>query len=117
METFTEYLEAWKDRDAAFAEKASVIRKRLWEILPEISRSLMSLGAGEALVFGSLIEGDFKIGSDLDLGVKGLPENKYLDAIILTEKILSPLGVDFDLVLYERAFPWIKEKIDKGTKI
>jgi predicted nucleotidyltransferase len=117
MSPYAEYIEAWKSRDAAIIERTSQIQRELWEKLPMLSRLLKSLGAEDVIVFGSLTEGDFKINSDLDLAVKGLPAKKYLEAIRTIEKILSPAGVDFDLIFYENAFPWIKDKIDKGKQI
>ena len=117
MSMFAEYVDAWKERDIAIREKTRHIQDTLWERLPAIAGKLKSLGAGEVIVFGSLVEGGFRIDSDMDLAVKGLPEDKYLDALMLVEKMLASTGVDFDLVLYERTHPWIKERIEKGRKI
>lgn len=117
MSMFAEYIDAWKEKDTAIREKACQIQETLWRKFPDIAGRLKSLGAREVIVFGSLVEGDFRIDSDMDLAVKGLPEDKYLDALMLVEKILVSTGVDFDLVLYERAHPWIKERIEKGRKI
>ncbi len=117
MSAFTEYIDAWKIRDSSINEKVRLTQEKLTIKLPEISTELKSLGAKKVIVFGSIIEGNFKAGSDVDLAVQGLPEDKYIDALIAVEKILMSVGVDFDLVLYERAYPWIRVKIEKGRTI
>lgn len=117
MSKFAEYIDTWKERDRIIREKAVCMQEAVWTKLPDVAGKLKSIGAKEVVVFGSLIKGDFSPDSDIDLAVKGLPEDKYLDAIILVEKALVSTGVDFDLVLYERAHPWIKENIDMGKKI
>jgi predicted nucleotidyltransferase len=113
MSSFAEYVEAWKERDRLLEEKVSLLRENLMRTLPDLSRALRALGAEEVIIFGSLVEGDFRYGSDIDIAVKDLTESKYLDAIIAVEKILAPLDINFDLVLYERAYPWIRKKIDQ----
>lgn len=117
MSKFAEYIEAWRAKDAAIYERVSRKQRELWEILPDVSRKLKAFGAKEVIIFGSLVEEDFKEGSDVDIATKGLPGDRYIDALIMIEKMLITTGVDFDLVIYERAHPWIKERIEKGRAI
>ncbi len=117
MSRFGEYIEGWKEKDKLLEIRLSSFKNKVEELLPLVGEKLKSLGAKRVIVFGSLIEGDFKIDSDIDIAVEGLPESKYIEAIIETEKILSTADIDFDLVLYERAYTWIKERINRGKAL
>ena len=117
MSRFAEYIEGWKEKERLLETRLSSLRSKIWELLPMVAGDLKSLGAKRVIVFGSLIEGDFNIGSDIDIAIEGLPVNKYIEAVIETEKILAPANINFDLVLYERAHPWIKEKVNKGKML
>ncbi len=117
MSKFAEYLESWKQQDKALHKRLFLLKEKIWQVLPEVSAKLKFLGAKEVIVFGSVVEGDIKPDSDIDIAVKGLPEDKYIEAIIEIEKILAPVNIDFDLILYERSYPWIKEKIEQGRKL
>ncbi len=117
MSKFAEYLETWKQQEKALHKELSLLKEKVWQALPEVSRRLKILGAKKVMVFGSLVDGDFNLGSDVDIAVEGLPESRYIEAIIETEKTLAPLHIDFDLILYERAYPWIKEKIERGKRL
>ncbi len=117
MSKFGEYIESWKEQEKLLHEKLSLLKEDVWRKLPEVSGKLKSLGAREVIIFGSLVEEDFRSDSDIDIAVEGLPGNKYIEAIIETEKILAPVRIDFDLVLYEKVHPWIKEKIERGKRL
>jgi predicted nucleotidyltransferase len=114
MSKYAEYIEGWKERERFLEIKLFSLQDEVWKLLPAITKRLKSLGAKKVIIFGSLIEGSFKLNSDIDIAVEGIPASKYIEAVIETEKILAPVYVDFDLVLYEKAHPWIKEKINKG---
>ncbi|MBI4690932.1 MAG: nucleotidyltransferase domain-containing protein [Nitrospirae bacterium] len=114
MNRFAEYIEGWKEKERFLEIKLLSMQEEIWKLLPAVTKRLQSLGAKKVIVFGSLIEGGFKLNSDIDIAVAGLPAGKYIDAVIETEKILATAYVDFDLVLYEKAHTWIKEKINKG---
>ena len=117
MSKFDEYIESWKQQDKVLEKRTSLLREEVWQILPKVSKRLKSLGAKEVMVFGSLVGGDFRPNSDVDITVEGLPEDKYIDAIIETEKILRSIPIDFDLILSERVYTWIKEEIEQGTRL
>jgi len=117
MSKFSEYIKAWKEQDKALIKEASVLKEDVWQVLPKVTKKLKSIGAKEVIIFGSFIEGDFMPNSDIDIAVEGLSSDKYIDAIIETEKILRSIPIDFDLILSERAYSWIKEKIEKGTRL
>lgn len=117
MSKFDEYIESWKEQDKALQKRASLLQEEVWQILPKVSKKLKSLGAKEVIIFGSLVGGDFTPNSDVDIAVEGLSGDKYIDAIIETEKILRSIPVDFDLILSERVYAWIKEKIEQGIRL
>ncbi len=117
MSRFAEYIEGWKEKEELSEKKLSSLQGKVWKLLPAAAGRLKSLGAKRVVVFGSLIEGDFRIDSDIDISVEGLPVSKYIEAVIETEKILAAADIDFDLVLYERAYPWIKQRIDRGKAL
>ena len=117
MSEFSEYIEAWKEQDKVLEKRASLLQEEIWRKLPRVSKKLKSLGAKEVIIFGSLVGGDFRPNSDVDIAVEGLSGDKYIDAIIETEKILKLIPVDFDLVLSERVYEWTKEKIEQGTRL
>ncbi len=82
MKRFEEYIEGWKEKERLLELRLSSFKNKVWELIPVVAKKLKSFGARRVIVFGSLIEGDFKMDSDIDLAVEGLPENKYIEAII-----------------------------------
>ena len=60
------------------------------------------------VLFGSLARGAFRQGSDIDLGVEGLPEGRVLDA-----HAVASSGCEFDVnvVPLELAQPYIAEAV------
>ena len=117
MEKYAEYIDAWAIREKALQRKVALKAKEIKSTLPAIARKLKSFGAQEVIIFGSFAKGEFTAGSDIDIATKKLPEGKYLHAIIAVEKLLRSVQIGFDLILYERAYPWVKEQIDQGRKI
>ena len=117
MEKYAEYIDAWAKREKALQRQVARKAKEIKSALPAISQKLKSFGAQEVIIFGSYAKGEFTAGSDLDIAAKKLPEGKYLHAIIAVEKLLKSVQIGFDLILYERAYPWVKEQIDQGRNI
>jgi predicted nucleotidyltransferase len=67
------------------------------EIL-EAARVLISYGAQEVYLFGSLAKGVVTEGSDVDLAVKGLPDGVFFSAVAQASRILS---VPLDVMTYD----------------
>jgi len=62
-------------------------------------------GVKNAFVFGSLRgDGPWHEGSDIDIGVEGLPRGRYMEALVELYELL-PEGMDLDLVPLEHATP------------
>ena len=52
-------------------------------------------GSLEIYIFGSLVQGNFKKNSDIDIAVKGLPKGKYFE---IGGKLMMELEHNFDLI-------------------
>ncbi len=76
---------------------------------------LCRLGANESFIFGSLISGDFREHSDIDIGVWGLPREHVYKVEAKIEEILG--GMSFDLVYMENAPAYLVKRIrEKGKR-
>jgi len=85
------------------ARRLEQVRSRLEVVraaLPAAARALAALGARRIWVFGSVADGTFEDGSDLDLAVEGLPPDAFLPARVAVTDLLP---VELDLVELERA--------------
>ena len=72
----------------------------------------------EIILFGSRAKGTFRIGSDIDIALKGgnLKLNDILDATLVIDKLLLPYKLD--LVIYTRIEePALIEHINRVGKI
>lgn len=66
-------------------------------------------------LFGSLARGDFRLDSDIDLALEGLPEELFLKAYGLAEAQAEPFKVD--LVLLEGALKSLRECVFKEGQL
>jgi len=67
------------------------------EIL-QAARVLISFGAQEVYLFGSLARDEAAADSDVDLAVKGLPDSVFFSAIAQASRVLS---VPLDVMTYD----------------
>jgi predicted nucleotidyltransferase len=74
------------------------------EIL-EAAQVLISYGAQEVYLFGSLAKGEVTEGSDVDLAVKGLPDDVFFSAIAQASRILP---VPLDVMTYDENSALVK---------
>ena len=91
-------------REARVGERLAALRARL----PEVAHALAALGAERVWVFGSVEDGSFDEGSDLDLAVSGLPPERFLVARVVVTDLVP---VELDLVELERAPPTLRAHI------
>lgn len=105
------YIRAWRERfrQAGLARQARAAEARA--ALPRLARHLAErYHARRVWVFGSLVEGGFDEGSDIDLAVEGLtPPDALFRAGAELEDLARPFRVD--LVPLEDAWPEVREKI------
>lgn len=87
-------------------EKAEKIAKALRDSFPNI----------EDFLFGSLTTDMFELESDIDIAVKGLPEENYFKASRIAEDIAEPIPLD--LIQFEFAQESMQERIVRdGVRI
>ena len=68
------------------------------EITMKISNVLASMGCTESYVFGSQVNGDANEYSDIDIGIKGLPPQKFFATHSMLE---DATGKTVDLVDFD----------------
>jgi Nucleotidyltransferase domain. len=87
-------------------EKAEKAAKTLRDSFPDV----------EVYLFGSLTTDMFELDSDIDIAVKGLPEEHYFKAYRIAEDILEPIPLDF--IQFEFTQDSMKERIVRdGVRI
>jgi predicted nucleotidyltransferase len=64
-------------------------------------------------VFGSVVRGEAKTGSDLDLLVKLEPGRSLLDLIAIKQDLEDLLGCEVDVVTEAAISPYMKEQVLK----
>lgn len=81
-------------------------------LIQTAARVLLEEGAREVYVFGSMAEGRWRPGSDLDLAVEGLPAARYYHAV---GRLLRELRVPVDLLPLESESPLIRRLRASGS--
>jgi predicted nucleotidyltransferase len=105
------YVRAWRERFRLASEERSRLEKQARDKLGSLVRRLVEgYGARRVWLFGSLADGAFRRGSDIDLAVEGLPDGA---ALFRAGADLDDLGRPFrvDLVPMEDAFEPVRRKI------
>jgi predicted nucleotidyltransferase len=112
QQDFEEYIEAWRERLARQERARQTQAQHLREIAHTCARRLIQhFGASKVYLFGSLLEEDLVHGrSDIDLAVEGLEGKLYFKALCEVWALL-PAGVELDLVLLERAWPGLADRV------
>ncbi|WP_333654990.1 nucleotidyltransferase family protein [Dissulfurispira sp.] len=89
------------------------LRQKALQRLKEAGALLYDEGAGDVYVFGSILRpSEFNEHSDVDIAVKGIPEDKRVYVTVRLEEIFK--GMPFDIVFLEDDLrPEIREKIKK----
>lgn len=82
------------------------------EDLDKALRILKAEGCTEVYLFGSLAEGRFNEGSDIDLAVKGCPKGKFFKIL---GKLLMELNHSVDLIDLDRKNDFVKHIEQEGT--
>jgi len=68
------FADAWRERFAGRERDRLALERRARALLPALARHLVErYGARRVWLFGSLVEGGFDMGSDIDLAAEGLP--------------------------------------------
>lgn len=75
---------------------------------------LHSMGASQVFVFGSLVRGELRPESDIDIAVSGLPAKVYFSAVSRASDLL---GRPVDLLDLDDDTPLVRHLIDSGELV
>jgi predicted nucleotidyltransferase len=75
---------------------------------------LRSMGASQVFVFGSLVRGELRPDSDIDIAVSGLPANVYFSAVSRASDIL---GRPVDLLDLDDDTPLVRHLLGSGELV
>jgi predicted nucleotidyltransferase len=75
---------------------------------------LRSMGASRVFVFGSLVKGELRPDSDIDIAVSGLPAKVYFSAVSRASDLL---GRPVDLLDLDDDTPLVRHLLDSGELI
>ena len=109
---FVEYVEAWRERVASQESKRQVQAQHLRGVAQVCAQRLVcDFGVSKVYLFGSLLDDELVHDrSDIDLAVEGLEGKLYFKALRDVWRLL-PVGVELDLVLLDRAWPGMAERV------
>lgn len=85
------HLKRIAEEEARTQERLRVAQAKAEQIAMALRKEFPGV---EVVLFGSLATGQFELDSDIDLAVKGLPEEHYLKAYGIAESIADPIKVD-----------------------
>lgn len=83
-------------------------------LIEQACTTLKSAGALEVYAFGSATSGLFQSGSDLDLGVRGLPPERFYSA---TAQVADAVGCGVDIVDLDAPTPFTRYLGESGELI
>lgn len=110
-ETYKLYKEAWYKRRKKEEEDLARKRELLTRKVRLCARKLKELGGKRVILFGSLVTGNFRKDSDVDIAVDGLSVDAYFKALSILEETLD--DVNFDLVDLKEALPSVIKRIER----
>jgi predicted nucleotidyltransferase len=84
------------------------------EAVREAASLLRSMGASQVFVYGSLVRGALRPGSDIDMAVSGLPANVYFSAV---SKASDLLGRPVDLLDLDEDTALVRYLIRSGELV
>ncbi|HAW49436.1 TPA: hypothetical protein DCX16_00565 [bacterium] len=97
-----------------FSAEKEKISPEIMEDLEKIKSILCHYGATKIILYGSLVRGDYKADSDIDMCYEGLPDENYFRAmaecIMNTRKRVSILD-------FESIKGYLKQRISKEGKL
>jgi predicted nucleotidyltransferase len=117
MKGIESYKVAWQKRFKEDEERLKRKAEQAKKTVIEMSRVLVEkFGAKRVWLFGSLIEGFFWKGSDIDLAVEGLSSEVYFAALSEIWGLL-PSAMELDLIPLEDAYESLRERILKKGEL
>ncbi len=110
-----EYRSIWEERKAEEERKRALALEKARAVAKTLKEKY---NVKETILFGSLLwRPDFLWrGTDIDLLVKGLKSKEYFEALADISSISLPFHVD--LIPFEKAWPFIKERaLKEGLRL
>jgi predicted nucleotidyltransferase len=110
-----EYLSVWKEREKEEKRRRDLAIKKAKSVAKTLKERYQ---AEEIILFGSLIwRTDFLwTGTDIDLIVKGLEDERYFEILADISRISHPFHVD--LIPFEKAWPSMKKRaLKEGLRL
>lgn len=115
METYQEYIEAWKERTLIEDRELEHWRRKALLKAKRAARFLArKYKVKKVVLFGSLIRGMYRRDSDIDLAVAGLPKNLFLKVSVEVEELIK---IPVDLKLIEEARGLFAKKMEEGITL
>ncbi len=112
MKTYTQYIDAWKQRIMAEEKQVEAERRKAFSKAQKAAAFLAKkYNVDKVVLFGSLIKGSYHKGSDIDIAVAGLPPKYYFRAIAEAEELIN---AKVDLKPIEGCRGLIRDRIEKG---
>lgn len=111
----SEYSSVWKEREKEERKRRQLAIQKAKAVAKTLKEKYQ---AEEVILFGSLIwRPDFLwIGSDIDLIVRGLEDERYFEILADISAISYPFHVD--LIPFEKAWPSIKKRtLNEGLRL
>lgn len=102
------YLRGWRRRLAQEERALEARRQQARSALPALVETLRQYGAVEVYLFGSLRMGVFRLTSDIDLGVRGIPPERCFAALAALDAVCD---IPVDVVDLDEAPPSLRERI------
>lgn len=93
-EVFQSYVDGARERLRRAREQAAAWNVEALEQASRAARRLRELGAHEVILFGSVARGDGRPGSDVDLLVDGIPDERWYDACAEVADVVTCAEVD-----------------------
>ena len=108
-------LEPYKEfhhlRDISDQDRLEHQREKAWKAVEKAVQILKDRGATRIILFGSLVDGDFHLHSDIDIACEGLKHDHYFATL---GKLLGNLDFSVDLVDTKNAGTPLINRIGRG---
>lgn len=89
------------------------LRPSVGHIKRKTTPLLRKAGVRKAAVFGSVVSGGWRRGSDIDVLIEFKGRKSLLDLIALEDELKTTLGAPVDLVTYRSIHPLIRDRVLK----
>ncbi|HDD59762.1 MAG TPA: hypothetical protein ENF69_02315 [Euryarchaeota archaeon] len=87
------------------------------EKIKELIEILKKHGVKRVKVFGSYVRGEAKPDSDLDVIVDFSERKSLLEIVGIEQEVEDRLGIKVDLLTEKSISPYLKERIEKESKV